>query len=67
MDKEYDLSIIKIAFWKTFHEAGELWFGCFPECKEHNQETTEFEWNEFVDNLEDADLEDQNKIEGEIK
>lgn len=26
INKQYDITIIKEAFWKTFHQSGELWF-----------------------------------------
>jgi len=56
MENKYNLSIIKKAFWKTFHESGELWFGYFSEHKKENQENTEFEWKEFVENLKNENI-----------
>jgi hypothetical protein len=48
--KKYTLEEIKKAFWKEFHESGELWF-CYGNNKEENTEYTEEYWNEFVDEL----------------
>lgn len=51
MDEKYSLSTIKKVFWDTFHESGEWWFCYFPECKQKNQEITEYAWSEFVNDL----------------
>jgi hypothetical protein len=34
---------LKKAFWETFHDSGEVWFGCEAD--------TEVWWNEFVSNI----------------
>jgi len=50
---KYTLKQIKEAFWKQFHESGEIWFG-----SEHcggvgeNEEITNGHWDEFVEELE---------------
>lgn len=42
---------IKNAFWATFHESGELWFGYSKDTKEDNQDCTESVWEQFKANL----------------
>jgi len=49
-EKTFTLDQIKDAFWKTFHEAGELWFN-YLGSKEVNEESTVYNWNEFLENL----------------
>ena len=59
MGKKYSLSTVKKAFWETFHESGEAWFGYFPEHKKENQENTQFEWKRFLENLKNIDTDKQ--------
>lgn len=49
MDAQLE-SIIKEAFWETFHASGELWFnylGSAEECEESTQQ----KWEEFIEIL----------------
>jgi hypothetical protein len=52
--KTYTLDQIKIAFWKEFHESGELWFPYFhdyPNENIENEEVTNSFWAEFLEEL----------------
>ena len=42
----FTLEQIKAAFWKNFHESGELWFS-YLGSDEENQNATETHWQEF--------------------
>lgn len=41
---------IKVAYWKTFHRAGELWFDYIGN-DEACEESTKCHWGDFIDNL----------------
>ena len=47
---EKQLEIIKDAFWKEFHESGEIFFN-YLGSKEENEECTNSYWESFKDNL----------------
>jgi len=49
MTKLYSLQEIKEAFWKTFYQAGEVYFD--PEPVEDANDAIENEWEDFMDNL----------------
>ena len=44
--RDYSLTDVKRAFWKMFHEAGEVWFSNVG-TPEQNTGKTEQAWNEF--------------------
>lgn len=54
MKNLYTLETIKKAFWETFHQAGEVYFGSIDKY-------TEEQWHEFVKHLE----EEEGKVENE--
>ena len=45
-EKDYSLTDVKHAFWKTFHEAGEIWFN-YLSSPEQNTSCTEEWWQTF--------------------
>ena len=51
MDNLYTLEQIKLAFWGTFFESGEWWFGSKNDFSEGGGET-EDGWREFLEELE---------------
>jgi hypothetical protein len=48
--KEYTIQEIRKAFWDTFHRSGEIWFN-YLGTKEENENSTEWEWDDFEKNL----------------
>ena len=48
--KSYTQEEIKAAFWKTFHESGELWFPN-SDSEEENTEATDYKWAKFLEHL----------------
>lgn len=46
----YSVDQIKLAFWKTFHESGEIWFD-YLSSPEENESSTNEEWEVFLENL----------------
>jgi len=52
-ERKYTLAEVKAAFWKTFHEAGEIWLP-YGDDKESNESSTESWWNDFVENIDPA-------------
>ena len=46
----YSLEQIKKVYWETFHKSGEKWFN-YLCSEEESQESTECQWNEFLENL----------------
>lgn len=52
MDEEkYNIDQIKKAFWKIFHESGEIWFDYQSNEKDNNNCTNSY-WIEFKEELE---------------
>lgn len=49
---------IKDAFWKTFHQIGEVFFD-YLSSKEENNSSTELVWNEFKENLDECKTEEE--------
>lgn len=41
---------IKNAFWKSFHEAGEIWFDYLSD-EESNNKSTQCKWEDLLENL----------------
>ena len=50
MNNQYTIDEIKNAFWKTFHEQGEIFFSYLGD-KDENLEDTEEYWEYFLGNL----------------
>ena len=50
-EKLYTILQIKEAFWKQFHLSGELWFNYLGN-DEDNQDSTNSEWEQFLEELE---------------
>ncbi len=54
-EKLYTQDEIKLAFWKRFHMAGEMFFPYVQHGRNVTEEvcteTTEFEWKEFLECL----------------
>jgi hypothetical protein len=50
MEERFTLAEIKIAFFESFHEYGELWFDYLGSPQE-NQDSTEKYWSEFEEKL----------------
>jgi hypothetical protein len=48
--ESYDIKSIKQAFWKTFHESGEIYFDYLGNAKENNR-STQISWQEFLEHL----------------
>ena len=55
-EPNYSLPVIRSAFWKTFNECGERWFG-YLGTLEQNSSFTEEEWDGFAENLTTAQRE----------
>lgn len=53
-ERTYTLTDIKRAFWAQFHQAGEVWFN-YVGTPEENDASTESEWAEFVEHLQNPD------------
>ena len=49
-ETHYSLAVIRAAFWATFNESGERWFGYFGTPGE-NSSHTEGTWDEFAEEL----------------
>lgn len=47
---EYTLEEIKMAFWGTFHQVGEIWFDYIGTEEEQNSHTEEW-WDTFLEEL----------------
>lgn len=50
LDRKFALIYIKEAFWKTFHESGEIFFNYYSSDKD-NERSTYSEWKDFRNNL----------------
>jgi hypothetical protein len=46
----YTIEEIKKAFWKTYHESGEIWFD-YLGTDEQNERSTQGGWEDFLENL----------------
>ena len=55
-EPNYSLPVIRSAFWKTFNECGERWFG-YLGTLEQNSSFTEEEWDGFAEDLATAQRE----------
>jgi len=55
LDKQLSIEDVKIAFWKTYHERGEVWFSRFGEDDER-EFSTNLEWERLVENLNAANV-----------
>lgn len=49
--KTFTSDEIKAAFWKTFHEAGEIFFEDYLGSPENNAQSTESWWQKFHQHL----------------
>ena len=54
MIKNFTLQEIKEAFWRTFHESGEIYFDYLSD-DENNNRSTEEEWEDFLEELKKED------------
>lgn len=52
MNKTYRLEQIKQAFYNNFHKSGEKWFNYLGSDEENNR-STEYEWKDFVHELDE--------------
>ena len=52
-EKIYVINQIKKAFWDTFHNRGEVWFGDDTIKEEKIEASIESEWIDFKKNLEE--------------
>jgi hypothetical protein len=52
-ERRYTLDEIKAAFWRQFHQSGELWFPYASEgvSAEECDAVTRMQWEDFVDAL----------------
>lgn len=50
-ERLFTVDEIRAAFWKTFHQSGELWFNYFGPPSDDERDTTS-RWEEYLDYLE---------------